>query len=122
MDHISGVPQHATKRSLYGMKPAIYYTPEHLVDSLASVCEGYAKMAENVPVLEQMDIDLLNLESLYMYVQFVACKFEPCSWRGTLDTALCDKVRHLLVTSRWFSLGTPVSSTNKTDRHNITEI
>jgi hypothetical protein len=26
------------------------------------------------------------------------------------------------VTGRWFSLGTPVSSTNKTDRHDITEI
>jgi hypothetical protein len=29
---------------------------------------------------------------------------------------------HLLYTGRWFSLGTPVSSTNKTDHHNITEI
>jgi hypothetical protein len=27
-----------------------------------------------------------------------------------------------LVTGRWFSLGPPVSSTNKTDRHDITEI
>jgi len=27
-----------------------------------------------------------------------------------------------LATGRWFSLGTPVSSTNKTDRHDITEI
>jgi hypothetical protein len=26
------------------------------------------------------------------------------------------------VTSQWFSAGTPVSSTNKTDRHDITEI
>ena len=26
------------------------------------------------------------------------------------------------MTSRWFSLGTPVSSTNKIDRHDITEI
>jgi hypothetical protein len=26
------------------------------------------------------------------------------------------------VAGRWFSPGTPVSSTNKTDRHNITEI
>ena len=34
-------------------------------------------------------------------------------------TALCDKVCQLLATGRWFS---PVSSTNKTDRHNITEI
>jgi hypothetical protein len=27
-----------------------------------------------------------------------------------------------LVTDPWFSQGTPVSSTNKTDRHDITEI
>jgi hypothetical protein len=26
------------------------------------------------------------------------------------------------VTGQWFSLGTPVSSTNKTDHHDITEI
>jgi hypothetical protein len=26
------------------------------------------------------------------------------------------------VTGGWFSLGTPVSSTTKTDRHNVTEI
>jgi hypothetical protein len=31
-------------------------------------------------------------------------------------------VRQLLATGRWFSSGTPVSSTNKTDRHDITEI
>ena len=41
--------------------------------------------------------------------------------RGTLDTTLCDKVRQWLATGRWFSPGTPVSSTNKTDRHDITE-
>jgi hypothetical protein len=29
---------------------------------------------------------------------------------------------HLLQSTSWFSLGTPVSSTNKTDRHDITEI
>ena len=32
-------------------------------------------------------------------------------------TALCDKVCQWLVAGRWFSLGTRVSSTNKTDRH-----
>jgi hypothetical protein len=41
---------------------------------------------------------------------------------GVLDTTSCDKVCQWLETSRWFSPGTPVSSTNKTDRHNITEI
>jgi hypothetical protein len=34
-------------------------------------------------------------------------------------TTLCDKVCQLLATGQRFS---PVSSTNKTDRHNITEI
>ena len=35
---------------------------------------------------------------------------------------LCDKVCQWLAARRWFSLGTPVSSTNKIDRHDITEI
>ena len=37
-------------------------------------------------------------------------------------TALCDKVSQWLVTDRWFSPDPMVSSTNKTDRHDITEI
>ena len=35
---------------------------------------------------------------------------------------LCDKVCRWLATGRWFSPGTSVSSTNKTDYHDITEI
>jgi hypothetical protein len=35
---------------------------------------------------------------------------------------LCDTVFHWLATDRWFSPGTPVSSTKKTDHHDITEI
>jgi hypothetical protein len=41
--------------------------------------------------------------------------------RFVLDTTLCDKVCQRLAAGRWFSLGIPVSSTNKTDRHDITE-
>jgi hypothetical protein len=37
-------------------------------------------------------------------------------------TTWCDKVCQWLATGRWFSLGIPVYSTNKTDRHDITEI
>jgi hypothetical protein len=47
---------------------------------------------------------------------------KPRSWRGVLDTTLCDKVRQFLVTGWWFSPGTSVSSINKTDHHDITEI
>ena len=42
------------------------------------------------------------------------CEFEFHSWRGVLDTTLCDKDCKLLATGREFSPGT--------DRHNITEI
>ena len=37
-------------------------------------------------------------------------------------TTLCDKVCQWLATGPWFSPGPPVSSTNKTDRNDITEI
>ena len=42
--------------------------------------------------------------------------------RGVLDTTLCDKVCQWLTTGWWFSRGTPVSTTNKTDHHDLTEI
>jgi hypothetical protein len=41
---------------------------------------------------------------------------------GVLNTTLCDKDCQWLAAGRWFSLGTPVSSTNKTDHNDITEI
>ena len=37
-------------------------------------------------------------------------------------TAASEKVYQLLVHGRWFSPGTPASSTNNTGRHDITEI
>ena len=37
-------------------------------------------------------------------------------------TTLCDTICQWFATGLWFSLGTPVSFTNKTDRHDITEI
>ena len=51
-----------------------------------------------------------------------SCGFEFRSWRSVPDTTLCDKVCHWLVLCQLFSHGTPVSSTDKTDRHDITEI
>ena len=66
----------------------------------------------------------------------------PRSWRDVLDTTLCClfvfdirilitplvssnssyNICQWLATSLWFSPGTPVSSTNKTNHHNIVEI
>jgi hypothetical protein len=45
----------------------------------------------------------------------------PLRW-GVLNATLCDKVCLWLAAGQWLSLGTPVSPTNKTDRHDIAEI
>jgi hypothetical protein len=56
------------------------------------------------------------------------CLLPPTLWvwippkLGVLDTTLCDKVCQWLATGRRFTQCTPVSSTNKTDCHHITEI
>jgi hypothetical protein len=50
------------------------------------------------------------------------CEFEPRLWRGELDTILCDMVCQWLATGPWFTLGSPVSSTNKTDCHDMAEM
>ena len=42
--------------------------------------------------------------------------------RGVLSITICDKVCQWLAADWWVSLGTPVSSTNKTDNHDIAEI
>jgi hypothetical protein len=49
-------------------------------------------------------------------------EFEHRSWRGVPDTTVCYTICQLLATGRWFTPGNPVSSTNKTDRHDIAEI
>ena len=46
----------------------------------------------------------------------LSCVFEACSWRGVLDTTLCDKSLSVSCDR------SVVSSTNKTDWHDITEI
>jgi hypothetical protein len=48
--------------------------------------------------------------------------FVLCYWRGVLDTTLCEKVCQWIAAGQLFSPGTRVSSTNKTDCHDITEI
>ena len=48
--------------------------------------------------------------------------FESRSWRGVLDATLRDKFLSVIAAGRWFSPDTPVSSTNKTHRHDISEI
>jgi hypothetical protein len=41
--------------------------------------------------------------------------------RGVLNITLCDKNCQWFGVGRWFSLGSPVSPTNQSDRHDIAE-
>ena len=72
-----------------------------------------------VVIVWQLD---LQLPVQSVPITTTSCEFESRLWRGILDTILCDKVCQWLATGRLFSLGTPISSTNTTDRHDITEI
>ena len=50
-----------------------------------------------------------------------SCEFDSCS--GDVNSIQHDViVCQWLATGQWFSMGTPVCPTNKTDRHDITEI
>ena len=51
--------------------------------------------------------------------QHYICDVESRSLQGVLDSTLFDQVCQWLATARWFS---PISSINKTDCHDITEI
>ena len=65
-----------------------------------------------------MDIQL-PVESVPVITKVVS--LNPSYGKVYLIQQLCDKVMRF-VAGRWFSQGTPVSSTNKTGRHDITEI
>jgi hypothetical protein len=54
-----------------------------------------------------------------VWVRTRLCKLQK---RCTRLTAASDKVYQLLAHGRWFSPGTPASSTTKTGRHDIAEI
>ena len=64
-----------------------------------------------------MIVVFTNTSAISAY-HHLSYEFVPCSLRGVLDTTLC--YNNFVVP--WFSPGPPVSSTNKTDRHDSTEI
>ena len=71
---------------------------------------------------DRMVVEFRTIYAISSY-HHLSCEFEPHSWRGVLDATLFDKVCQWLATGgRWFSPGSSDSSTDKTDRHDITEI
>jgi len=70
------------------------------------------------------DLMVVGLTATYAISAYhhQSCEFKPHSWWGVLETTICDKVCQWLAICQWFSPGTPVSSTNKKECHNIAEI
>ena len=65
----------------------------------------------------------LNIKQTVLWEKNLSqSEFDSWSWLGVLDTTLYDKICQWLVAGWWFSPATLVSSTNKTNCHNITEI
>jgi hypothetical protein len=91
--------------------------------------KSYEEISCILPLKESRVKTSLGLWSFLISVSAVGIAWEALSkqivllidW-GILDTTLCDQVCHWLATGRWFSPSTPISFTNKTDRHDITEI
>ena len=81
------------------------------------VTQLYMSINKTLKVTHEQDFNCCS--SSYTHQ---CCEFKLRSWRGVLDTTLFDKVCQWLATGRWFSQCPIVSSTNKTDSHDITEI
>jgi hypothetical protein len=68
-------------------------------------------------------LQIINLDNVQLFYTHPG---EGASWllwyMVVGSTTICDQVCQLLATGRWFSPGPPASSTNLTDRHDITEI
>jgi len=73
--------------------------------------------ADVVVMVRQLDLQL-HVHSMPITAKVVSSN----PFHDEMYSTLCYKVCQWLATGRWFSPGTPVSSTNKTDRHDITEI
>jgi hypothetical protein len=58
----------------------------------------------------------------YQCLSLLPLRVRTPLWRGVLDTTLFDEVCQWLATGRWFTPGTPVSSINKTDCHDIAKM
>ena len=77
----------------------------------------------NIAKLGPTKLDPLHHQCFKKFCVGILENSGMCLYCTTLASiwSLCDKVCQWLATGRWFSPGVPVSS-NRTDRHDITEI
>ena len=69
------------------------------------VKKGYISKSRDCRDHDRMDVEFTTTCAISAYHN-QSFDFESHSWRGVLDTTLCDKVCQWLATGRWFSTGT----------------
>ena len=95
----------------------------HCLNFLLLVKTNLPIQKEAVMVVIEWQVGLqLPMQSVPITTNVVSSNPRIPLMEGVLDTTFCDKVCQWLAAGRWFSPSIPVSSTNKTDRHNITDI
>jgi hypothetical protein len=128
---------------MYNLAGYLYFFYWNLIHIFFNLKRWFSGYGENIMYLLELYICRFIIQNIcYMYDQGPSW---PCSYGSWMYnylcnqclsplmlwvqisirarcTTLCDKVCQWLATGRWFSPGPPVSSTNKTDRHDITEI
>ena len=94
---------------------SVFWLEDFEVQDQIHVWKFYTCKGLDIPASKSYLISKCSISPLKLWV------WVHLMW-GVLDATLCDKVCQWLATGQWFLPGTPVSSTNKTDCHDITEI
>ena len=114
-----------TRRSIWDYFPSsIKFCRWGCSVRLGSSCAYHVSTLHRMPLSfcrgsDRMVVGFTTTYAISSYHHW-CCEFESRSGRGVQHYFI--KFYQWLVTGRWFSPGPPVSSTNKTDRHDITEI
>ena len=111
------------KQTMYGWDHEVYLELGQNGENCLKWGANANKMTKSISLSNIEDLQIIDTNGMYNSYDFSTyCQFESRSWRGVL-MARCTRNNIMwLAAGRWFSMGTPVSSTNKTGRHGIAEI
>ena len=118
-DHVVALPRHKFVAGATLLQLAVYHQPP-----LYEVAQLKLHVSTSLSFAEIFCPLLTAIASpkIYQYLSPLMLRVRIPLRQGVLDTTLCDKVCQWFAAGRWFSPGTPVSATNKSNRHDITEI
>jgi hypothetical protein len=95
-----------------------------IIENLQYYIESKINKVQLLEIVKRVLVSPILLKLLLTVLSSIVCLYRLCKLqkRYTRLAAASDKVYQLLAHGRWFSPGTPASSTTKTGRHDIAEI